>query len=294
MRLALGIAFLALISAISSGQTKPPKRATCSKGRTSAFDIRSVASGSTCGMIFRRTCLTAALAMKESMRLFLQLESVGLGADGSMHHTDIEANYRESQAYYPAALLMASSRERRGWSVAFPNVSQSSPYLCRLSDESTELQQPIAVRHRVSFGDFIQFAGAVRITNCPGAPSLEFMAGRFNFSFASPDGFSPNEIVDLVVSHTVAAQDHVDPTSSCGYLGPLVTPGQFDSQFFMELLAGSAFPGNGGGTPERLCLRLVERSVCSPISPSMACEWQSFVSQYSLWWFSVTSLTVGN
>ena len=25
-------------------------------------------------------------------------------------------------------------------------------------------------------------------------------------------GFTPNEVVDLLISHTVAAQDHVDPT----------------------------------------------------------------------------------
>jgi hypothetical protein len=61
---------------------------------------------------------------------------------------------------------------------------------------------------------------------------LEFLAGRLNFSIASPPGlvpdpfdpvdkiiarfadagFAPNEIVDLLASHTIAAQDHVDPT----------------------------------------------------------------------------------
>lgn len=68
------------------------------------------------------------------------------------------------------------------------------------------------------------------MSNCPGAPRLEFLAGRANTSQASPDGlvpepfdsadtiiarfadagFSANEIVDLLASHTVAAQDHVD------------------------------------------------------------------------------------
>lgn len=70
------------------------------------------------------------------------------------------------------------------------------------------------------------------MSNCAGAPRLEFLAGRSNFSLPSPDllvpepsdsvdtiiarmgdaGFSPNEIVDLLASHTIAAQDHVDPS----------------------------------------------------------------------------------
>lgn len=78
----------------------------------------------------------------------------------------------------------------------------------------------------------IQFAGAVGVTNCAGGPKLEFLAGRSNNSRAAPDltvpepsdsankiflrmldaGFSPNEVVALLASHTIAAQDHVDPT----------------------------------------------------------------------------------
>ncbi|KAF7345602.1 Peroxidase [Mycena venus] len=45
-------------------------------------------------------------------------------------------------------------------------------------------------------------------------------------------GFLANEIVDLLVSHMVVAQDHVDPTIPglpCDSI-----PGQFDSQFFIE------------------------------------------------------------
>lgn len=158
-----------------------------------------------------------------------------------MHHTDIEANYRELQ-YQNSRLLADGKQPRTTASVSqFSKPPASLTQLLRLSDEIIELQRPIAIRHQVSFGDFIQFAGAAGITNCPGAPSLEFMAGRFNFSFASPDGlvpepadpvnkiiarfadagFSPNEIVDLLVSHTVAAQDHVDPTIPVGIRNPL-------------------------------------------------------------------------
>ena len=82
----------------------------------------------------------------------------------------------------------------------------------------------------LSFFFSIQFAGAVGVSNCAGGPRLSFFAGRPNTSEPSPDllvpepsdpndkifarmgdaGFTPNEIVDLLASHTVAAQDKVD------------------------------------------------------------------------------------
>ena len=46
-------------------------------------------------------------------------------------------------------------------------------------------------------------------------------------------GFSPNEIVDLLISHSVAAQDHVDPTIPGTPFDS--TPSSFDSQFFVEV-----------------------------------------------------------
>ncbi|KAJ6532871.1 versatile peroxidase VPS1 [Mycena vulgaris] len=176
-------------------------------------------------------------------------------------------------------------------------------------DDIIDHQRPFALKHNVSFGDFIQFAGAVGVSNCPGAPRLEFLAGRSNNSQASPPdlvpepfdsadkiiarfadaGFSPNEIVDLLASHTVAAQDHVDPD-------PLIqgtpfdsTPGVFDTQFFIEtLLVGTAFPGNGSAANQG--------EVASPLAgefrlqsdfelardPRTACEWQSFTNNQKL------------
>lgn len=83
-------------------------------------------------------------------------------------------------------------------------------------------------RHSLS----IQFAGAVGVSNCGGGPRLQFLAGRSNHSVPAQDGtvpepsdsvtkilarmgdagLSPSEVVDLLASHSVAAQDHVDPT----------------------------------------------------------------------------------
>ncbi|KAJ7866156.1 hypothetical protein B0H13DRAFT_1487081, partial [Mycena leptocephala] len=97
----------------------------------------------------------------------------------------------------------------------------------------------LLARHNITPGDLIQFAGAGGISNCPGAPRLQFLLGRpiakavsliglvpelFGRSsilaqFAEV-GFSPAEVgrvyVDfplaLIIYHTIADADHVDPT----------------------------------------------------------------------------------
>lgn len=87
--------------------------------------------------------------------------------------------------------------------------------------------------HNVTAADLIQFAGAVAVSQCPGAPQLEFLAGRPNAKQVPPDGlvpepqdnvtsilarfkdaseFTPDEVVHLLASHTIARADHVDPT----------------------------------------------------------------------------------
>lgn len=87
--------------------------------------------------------------------------------------------------------------------------------------------------HNVTAGDLVQFAGAVGLSQCAGAPKLEFLAGRPNAKqvppdglvpepqdsvdsifarFKDADGFTPDEVVALLSSHTVARADHVDPT----------------------------------------------------------------------------------
>lgn len=91
---------------------------------------------------------------------------------------------------------------------------------------------PFFDNHNVTAGDLIQFATAVGLTQCHGAPALEFLAGRPNAKQASPDGlvpepqdnvevilarfadagsFTPDDVVSLLASHTIARADHVDP-----------------------------------------------------------------------------------
>ena len=72
----------------------------------------------------------------------------------------------------------------------------------------------------ISLGDFIQLAGAVGITNCPGAPRLQYKFGRPAPTRAAADktvpepfdsvdsilarfssaGFGPDEVVALLAS----------------------------------------------------------------------------------------------
>ena len=46
-------------------------------------------------------------------------------------------------------------------------------------------------------------------------------------------GFTPVEVVNLLASHSVAAQDKVDPTIPGTPFDS--TPSQFDAQFFIEV-----------------------------------------------------------
>ncbi|KAL0954618.1 hypothetical protein HGRIS_003576 [Hohenbuehelia grisea] len=136
-------------------------------------------------------------------------------------------------------------------------------------DEIVNVQKPFIARHNITAGDFIQLAGAVGVSNCLGAPRLPFFLGRPTATAASPPGlvpepfdsvdtilarfddagFSPVEVVWLLISHTIAAADLVDPTIPGTPFDS--TPGVFDTQFFVETqLKGTLFPGTGSNEGE--------------------------------------------
>ncbi|GLB44307.1 putative the amino acid sequence converted into a structural homology model presents the general folding and conserved residues forming the active site and substrate oxidation sites of a [Lyophyllum shimeji] len=272
---------VALLSLAIFAAAAPPRLATCSGGRTTAhaacckwFDVMddiqaNLFDGGECGEEMHESLrLTFHDAIGFSPALFRQGKFGGGGADGSiMHHADIETVFHANNGI----------------------------------DGIVEVQRPFAIKHGVSFGDFIQFAGAVGMSNCPGAPRLEFLAGRANFSLPSPDllvpepsdsvtsiiarmgdaGFSPAEIVDLLASHSTAAQDHVDPTIPGHPFDS--TPGQFDSNFFIEtLLKGDVIPGNGINVGEAMSplqgeVRLQSDALLAR-DPRTACEWQSLIT----------------
>ncbi|KAI0358487.1 lignin peroxidase isozyme [Trametes cingulata] len=171
-------------------------------------------------------------------------------------------------------------------------------------DEIVELQRPFIARHNLSVADFIQFAGAIGASNCAGAPQLAAFVGRKDATQPAPDGLVPepfhtpdqifsrladasqgefDEILTvwLLVAHTVAAANDVDPTVPGSPFDS--TPEIWDTQFFIETqLKGTTFPGTGNNQGEVASplageLRLQSDFAIARDNRS-ACEWQSFVN----------------
>jgi len=154
----------------------------------------------------------------------------------------------------------------------------------------------------LSPGDFIFLAGAVSLSTCPGAPRVQLAIGRPQPKAASPpnlvpnpfdsvdtilkrmaDGgnFSPNEVIALLSSHSVAGADTVVP----GIEGVPFdsTPSVFDTQIFVEvLLHGTLFTGPGPNQGESMTAINGTTRLQSDNDFARAretsCIWQSFVN----------------
>ncbi|KAF8964551.1 hypothetical protein BDZ97DRAFT_1904396 [Flammula alnicola] len=155
----------------------------------------------------------------------------------------------------------------------------------------------------LSPGDFIQFAGALSLVNCAGAPRVKFALGRPQPTAASPPnlvpepfddvtsilerfasvGFSPQEVIALLSSHSIAGADTVDPTLEGVPFDS--TPSTFDTTIFIEvLLKGFVFPGTSGNQGEVMSavngtMRLQSDSLLARDSRT-ACFWQSFATNH--------------
>ncbi|EPT05268.1 generic peroxidase fungal class II [Fomitopsis schrenkii] len=164
--------------------------------------------------------------------------------------------------------------------------------------------QDVADNHNVSYGDIIQFAGAVGLSNCPGSPRLPFYAGRPNAVAPSPPGLVPSptddadtilarmsdagftaeDTVALLAAHSVARQKTVDPSV------PNVpfdsTPGAFDTKFYAEmLLKGMGYPGKGGNSAEvksasKHVMRLASDAALAQ-HPITSALWRSFAGDHN-------------
>ena len=58
-------------------------------------------------------------------------------------------------------------------------------------DEVVAIMKPFQKHSNLTAADFIQFAGAVGVSNCPGAPRIPFFAGRPAPTAPSPDLLIP-------------------------------------------------------------------------------------------------------
>ncbi|KAJ3551315.1 hypothetical protein NM688_g4779 [Phlebia brevispora] len=197
-----------------------------------------------------------------------------------------------------------------GSMLLFPLVEPEFSANNGISDSVNNLIPFMAKHPTISAGDIVQFAGAVALTNCPGAPQLEFLAGRPNKTIPAVDGlipepqdsvtkilerfedaggFTPFEVVSLLASHSIARADKVDETIDAAPFDS--TPFTFDTQVFLEvLLKGTGFPGTDNNTGEVASpLPLTSGSDTGEMrlqsdfalarDERTACFWQSFVNE---------------
>lgn len=176
---------------------------------------------------------------------------------------------------------------------------------------------PFFTNHSVTAGDLIQFGAAVGLINCPGAPRIQFFAGRPNATIPADDGtvpkpedsvtsilqrmadggFTPDELIHLLASHSIARSDTIDPTIQAVPFD--TTPFTFDTQVFLEvLLKGTGFPGTANNTGEVASplpasgeMRL-QSDFALARDPRTACTWQSFVNNQKLMSDSFATVSV--
>ena len=154
----------------------------------------------------------------------------------------------------------------------------------------------------------VEFGSSVALSLCPGAPIVQTFVGRKNATAPAPDGtvpdpfnsvdvilarmadggFTPDELIALLSSHSIAAQDEIEPTIAGAPFDS--TPGEFDPQVFLEVLLKAAVtPGGvGPGTGEVVSpfegeFRLQSDAAFARDSRT-ACIWQGFVGERVLFY----------
>jgi len=189
--------------------------------------------------------------------------------------------------------------------IAFGDTEQAQNPGNLGTEDMADTQMALAQAHGVSFGDIIQFVGAVALSNCDGGPHLSFMAGRPNATAAVPEGllpgpsdnvpvilarfadagFSPQEVVALIASHSTGAQDHVDPSVHGSPFDS--TPSSFDTQIFIEVqMRGTFFAGGKANVGQVMAglpgeMRLLSDHLLARDSAT-SCFWQSLANNPDL------------
>ncbi|KAJ7906776.1 manganese peroxidase 3, partial [Mycena leptocephala] len=269
MKFSAALLALAAVRVASGAVTK---RVTCSTGQTTA----------------NAACCVLFPILADLQENLSTVESV------AKRYTNLYG----SRSTMPLGFLRLKRSGADGSIITFDPIETAFPANNGI-DDIIDAQTSLASFGNISAGDFIQFAGAVAVSNCPGAPRLQFLLGRPPAVAASPIGlvpehsitsvlarfaevgFSPAEVVALLASHTIAAADHVDPTIPGTPFDS--TPGIFDTQVFIEMqLRGVLFPGAGSNpgqveSPLEGVIRLNTDATLARDSRT-ACVWQSFAN----------------
>ncbi|KAI5118920.1 hypothetical protein M0805_003744 [Coniferiporia weirii] len=190
----------------------------------------------------------------------------------------------------------------------FGNTELNDPANDGVSDAVNNLKE-LLTRHNITAGDLIQFAGAVAVSNCPGAPQLQFLAGRPNAAFPAERGtvpmaqdsstkilarmgdagLTPEDTINLLASHSVGRSDKLVPGHTDVPFDS--TPFTFDTQIFLEtLLQGVDVPFGMNNTdgaevdsplPAEDEMRLQSDFALSR-DPETACFWQNMINDQDL------------
>ncbi|KAJ7110264.1 putative versatile peroxidase [Mycena crocata] len=267
--------------ALNTISATPTPRANCGKGRTAAS----------------ATVWLTAPGVNPELKVF------GSGDDA---HDALRLSFHDAIGYSPK--MIKEQKKFGGGGADGSLIKFATTELPYPANEGLEEivgdEKVYADRWNVSYGDIIQFAGAVSVRNCAGGPRISFMAGRPEATGAAPEGLvpeafdsvttmlsrvadaglTPEELVDLLASHSIGVQDHVDRSIPDTPFD--TTPTVFDTNFYLEtLLRGTVWPGKGHNNGEvasalKSTFRL-ESDYALSRDKRTSCHWQSFVNNQS-------------
>ncbi|KAJ7112496.1 manganese peroxidase 1 [Mycena epipterygia] len=273
--LTLSLVYITTVSA-----TPTARSATCSNGRKAASN----------------TCCVWYDVLDD-----IQSNLFEGGTCGENAHDALRLSFHDAIGYSP---LVTKQGKFGGGGADGSVIAFSAIELAYAANEGlediVEAEKRFADHHNVSYGDIIQFAAAVSVRNCAGGPRISFLAGRPAAVQAAPNGLvpepfdsvdtmlarvgdaglTPEELVDLLASHSVGVQEHVDRTIPNTPFDS--TPTIFDTNFYLEtLLPGTTWPGtpNNKGevqSPSPDEFRLASDAALARDSRT-SCHWQSFV-----------------
>ncbi|KAH7100355.1 heme peroxidase [Auriculariales sp. MPI-PUGE-AT-0066] len=222
------------------------------------------------------------------------------GSCGEEAHEALRLTFHDAVGYSTLANFKPGGAD--GSIITFGDIEQAYAGNEGVQDIAEELKY-YADFYKVSYGDIIQFGGAVGLANCPGSPRVKFYANRPNATVVAPEnlllgprdggdkilwrmadvGFSPDEVVALMASHSTGRQASNTSRSKQAFDS---TPTTMDTQFYLETLLKSKKndPQLPGSVPPPVDGQFrLQSDVAIARHPLTACSWQNMIdNQMSL------------